>query len=288
MFLTPSLIHVSLSVFSAHLSTSVQLRSFEVSDYPQAWRLVISCLICLHPFMWPVLEATCAYFFNHFTHSAPAKLSTSPLSAREIHRKPVGLDTEVLVKNHHKKPHYLFIFKRNPNWLSQIWTPGAEQGEWKHVSDPAEQIEIHFNHNPLLKAVLRAIFYEGLRYIGGIRGLMPNAVGKLEEVKGNEKSEIASASPAATLGNQQLPEILILMKSWEESSSLTLTFLNCSVSSCGFTWMCNCGTVSRGQALLSVVKILVCSDGAKYEYIIRIEHVLYKSYKSRYKQGDVQ
>lgn len=53
----------------------------------------------------------------------------------------------------------------------------AEQGEWKHVSDPAEQIQIHFNHNPLLKAVLfRAIFYEGLHYIGGIRGLMPNAV----------------------------------------------------------------------------------------------------------------
>lgn len=46
--------------------------------------------------------------------------------------------------------------------------PGAEKGEWKHVSDPAEQIQIRFNHNPLLKAVLRAIFYEGLHYIWGI------------------------------------------------------------------------------------------------------------------------
>lgn len=53
--------------------------------------------------------------------------------------------------------------------------PGAEQGEWKHVSDPAERIWIHFNHNPLLKAVLRATFYEGLYHVGGIRGPMPNA-----------------------------------------------------------------------------------------------------------------
>lgn len=65
--------------------------SFEVLDCPGGCQIWCDLLAPPH-------VASRAYFVNHFKHSVTTKPSASAVSAQEIQWKPVGLETEVLVK----------------------------------------------------------------------------------------------------------------------------------------------------------------------------------------------